>query len=95
MKFPDQKWLCVFMSSSKQWSFSQYAFLSDYLTDLKLHSTKNNLSKTVPGWGLNSQPPDHKSAALTTELARNLLEISEVSFVLFHAPLHMLDFVYF
>ena len=42
-----------------------------------------------PEWGLNSQPPDHQSHALPTELARNLLEISEVSFLFFHAPLHM------
>ena len=35
------------------------AFLSDYLTDLKLHSTKINFIKNCPQWGLNSQPPDH------------------------------------
>ena len=40
-------------------------------------------------------PPDHQSHALPTVLGKNLLEISEVSFLLFHAPLHMLDFVYF
>ena len=70
------------------------AFLSDYLTDLKLHKT-NNFCQKLTQWGLNSQPPDHQSHALPTELARNLLEMSEVSFLLFHAPLHMLDFVYF
>ena len=56
---------------------------------------KINFVKNCPIWGLNSQPPDHQSGALTTELARNRLEISEVSFLLFYAPLHMLDFVYF
>ena len=72
------------------------AFLSDFLTDIKLHSfNKINFVKNCPQWGLNSQPPDHQSGALTTELARNLLEISEVSFLLFHGPFHMLDFVYF
>ena len=35
------------------------------------------------------------SHALPPVLARNLLEMSEVSFLLFHAPFHMLDFVYF
>ena len=56
---------------------------------------KINFVKTCPQWGLNSQPLDHQSHALPAELARNLLEISEVSFLLFHAPIHMLDFVYF
>ena len=57
-------------------------FLSDYLTDLKLHKIifffKNYLQ-----WGLNLQPPDHQSHALLTVLGRNLLEISEVSFLFF------------
>ena len=61
----------------------------------KVSQHKINFVKNCPQWGLDSQPPDHQSGALTTELARNLLEISEVSFLLFHAPLHMLDFVYF
>ena len=56
---------------------------------------KINFVKNRPQWGLNPQPPDHQSPALPTELGRNLLEIAEVSFLLFHAPLHMLDFVYF
>ena len=56
---------------------------------------KINFVKNHPQWGLNSQPTDHQSHALPTVLARNLLEISEVSFLLFHAPLHMLDLVYF
>ena len=34
------------------------AFLSDYLTVLKLHKTKINFIKNCPQWGLNSQPPD-------------------------------------
>ena len=37
----------------------------------------------------------HESHALLTELVGNLLEKSEGSFLLFHVPLHMLDFVYF
>ena len=44
---------------------------------------------------MNPQPPDHQSNALPTVLGRNLLKISEVSFLLFHAPLHMLDFCLF
>ena len=44
---------------------------------------------------MNSHPSDHQSHALPAVLGRNLLEISDVSFILFHAPLHMLDFVYF
>ena len=67
-------------------------FLSGYLTDLKLHSTKKNCQK-LPQWGLNPRPLDHQSPALPTELGRNLLDISKVSFLLFHAPLHMFDFV--
>ena len=62
------------------------AILSDCLTDLKLHSTKKFCQK-LPQWGLNPWPPDHQYPALPTELARNLLEISEVSFLLFHALL--------
>ena len=54
----------------------------------------NNL-KNCPQWGLNSQPLDHQPYALSTVLEKNHLEMSEVSFLLFHAPLHMLDFVYF
>ena len=38
---------------------------------------------------------DHLSNTLLTVLGRNLLETPEVGFLLFHAPLHMLDFVYF
>ena len=45
--------------------------------------------------GYELTPEDHQSGTLTTELGRNLLEISEVSFLLFHAPLHMLDFCLF
>ena len=61
----------------------------------KVTQNKINFIKNRPQWGLNSQPPDHWSHALPTELARILLEMSEVSFLLFHAPLHLLDFVYF
>ena len=44
--------------------------------------TQNKLSfvKNCPRWGLNPQPPGHQSHALPTELGRNLLGISEVSF---------------
>ena len=61
----------------------------------KVTQHKMNFVKNCSQWGLNSQPLDHQSGALTTELARNLLDISEVSFLLFAAPLLMLDFVYF
>ena len=61
----------------------------------KVTQHKINFIKNCPQWGLNSQPPDYQSRALPTVLGRNLLEICEVSFPLFHAPLHMLDFVYF
>ena len=47
---------------------------------------KINFVKNCAQWGLNSQPPDHQSHALPTELGRNLLGISEISFLLFHAP---------
>ena len=56
----------------------------------KVTQNKINFIKNCPQWGLNSQPPDHQSHALLTELGRNLLEMSEVSFLLFHAPLYML-----
>ena len=56
---------------------------------------KKSKKKSCPYPGLNPQPPDHQSDALLTELGRILLEISEVSFLLFHAPLHKLEFVYF
>ena len=32
--------LLIVKNSTQELSFSQYAFLSDYLTDLKLHRTK-------------------------------------------------------
>ena len=51
----------------------------------KVTQHKLNFVKNCPQWGLKSQPPDHQSDALITELARNLLEISKVSFLLFHA----------
>ena len=54
-----------------------------------------NFVKNYPQWDLNSQPPDHQSNALLTVLGRNLLEMSEVSFLLFHAPLHMLGLCLF
>ena len=55
--------------------------------------TEKSKIKSCPYWGLNPQPPNHQSHTLPTVLARNLLEISEVSLLLFHAPLHMLDFI--
>ena len=49
----------------------------------KVTQNKINFIKNCPQWGLNSQLPDHQSHALPTVLGRNLLEISEVSFLLF------------
>ena len=69
-------------------SFSRYAFLSDYLTDLSC-TEQNKFRQKLPQWDLNLQPSDHQSHALPTELERNLLDIFEVSFPLFHAPLYM------
>ena len=39
----------------------------------KVTQNKINFIKNCPQWGLNSQPPDHPSNALPTELGRNLL----------------------
>ena len=50
-------------------------------------------STHVGNMSTGKDPLDHQSCALTTVLARNLLESSKVSNFLFHAPLHMLDFV--
>ena len=61
----------------------------------KVTQNKINFFKTCPQWGLNSQPPDHDSNALTTELGRNLLGRRFLKWALFHAPLYMLDFVHF
>ena len=61
----------------------------------KVTQNKISFAKNLPHWCLNSQPPDHQPHALLNELGRNLLKIYEVSFLLFHAPIHMLDFVYF
>ena len=86
------------ITSDYIWVFHDRPFrrISVRLSDRsKVTQHKINFVKKCPQWGLNSQPPDHQSHALLTELARNLLEMSEVSFLLFHAPLHMLDFVYF
>ena len=48
----------------------------------KVTQNKINLIKNCQ-WGLNSQPLDHQSGALTAELTRKLLGISEVSFLCF------------
>ena len=61
----------------------------------KVTQHKINFVKKCLQWSLNPRPLDHQSHALLTELGRNLLDMSEVSFLLFHAPPHMLDFVYF
>ena len=50
--------------------------------------------KNCPYPGLNPQLPDHQSHALPTVLARNLLGRRFLKWALFHAPLHMLDFVH-
>ena len=47
----------------------------------KVTQIKINFVKNCTQWGLNSQPPNHQSRALPTVLGRNLLEISEVSFL--------------
>ena len=39
----------------------------------KVTENRINFVKNCPQWDLNSQPPDHQSGALTTELGRNLL----------------------
>ena len=56
---------------------------------------KINFVKNCPQWDLSSQPPDQQSNALLTVLGRNLLKISKVSFLLFHAPLHLLGLYFF
>ena len=56
---------------------------------------KINFVKNCLQWDFTTQPPDHKSNVLLTVLGRNLSEISEVHFLLFHVPIHTLDFVYF
>ena len=71
------------------WSISQIIW------QIWSYTVQNKFHQKLPLWGLNPQPPDHHSPVLWTEWGRNLLEISEVSFLLFHAPLHMLDFVLF
>ena len=89
------------MGSSKNSTFGFFTIglsecISVRLSDRsEVTQYKINFVKNYPQWGLNSQPPDHQSNALLTVLGRNLLEISEVNFLLFHAPLHMLDFVHF
>ena len=62
---------------------------------IESYTAQNKFRQKLSPVGLNSQPPDHQFHALLTELGRNLLAMSEVSFLLFHAPLHMLEFVYF
>ena len=52
----------------------------------KVTQNKINFTKNSSQLDLNSQPPDHQSHALLTELGRNLLGMSEVNFLLFHAP---------
>ena len=68
---------------NNHFSFSRYAFLSDYLTDLCTGKSKKNFVKNCPQLGLNLGPPDYHSNVLPTELGRNLLGISEVTFVCF------------
>ena len=57
----------------------------------KVTQNKINFVKNCTQWSLNSQPPDYQSHALPTVLGRNLLEIAEVSFLLFQAPLPVAD----
>ena len=56
---------------------------------------KINFVKNYPQRDLNLWPPDHQFNALLTVLGRNLLKISEVNFLFFHAPLHMLGLFLF
>ena len=55
---------------------------------------KINLVKNCYQWDLNPWLPDCRSNAQLTVLGRNLLKIFEVSFLLFHAPLHMLGHLF-
>ena len=61
----------------------------------KVTQHKINFVKNCPQWGLNPQPPDNQSNALLTVLGKNLLKISEASFLFFHAPLHLLGLCLF
>ena len=67
--------LCVHTNSTMlcaimfQLSFSRYAFLSDYLTDLLHWEEQKKIFKNCPQWGLNPQPLDQHSNALLTVLA--------------------------
>ena len=62
----------------------------------KVTQNKINFVKNWPQWGWNPQPLDHHSNALPTELGRICWEGDFWSeLCLFHAPLHMLDFVHF
>ena len=79
-----------FFHDKEIWRFS--VRLSDR-SEVTQH--KINFVKNCPQWGLNPSPPDHQSNALLTVLMRNLLKISEVSFLLLHAPLHMLGLCLF
>ena len=78
---------------NKRFSIGVFTIRTSDASEVTQH--KINFVKNCPQWSLNPWPSDHQSHALPTELGRNLLEISEVSFLLFHAPLHMLDLVYF
>ena len=73
--------------------FLQSVFSCQILAGACQHWRRRAKSYLYPG--LNPQPPDRQSHTLLTELGRILLEMSEVSFLLFHASLHKLDFVYF
>ena len=87
---------CLFQNVSRVFHDKEIWRISVRISDRsKVTQIKINFIKNCPQWGLNSQPPDHQSHALLTVLVRNLLEIYEVSFLLFHALLYMLDFVYF
>ena len=59
------------------------AFLSDYLTDLKLHRTKYILSKIAASGVWAQKPPDHQSNALPSKLDRNLLGMRFLKWALF------------
>ena len=82
----------------KYWGFSRQGNLTHFcqiIWHIWSYTAQKKIIKNCPQWSLDPLPPAHQSHALPTELGRNLLEISEMSFLLFHALLHILEFVYF
>ena len=67
---------CVNHNSSKltHLSFSQLAFLSDYLTDLYTGKSRKEFVKNCPQWGLKPGPLDLQANALPTELSQHSVD---------------------